>query len=118
MIRAQRSAPPIWVIAWGLALLFALLAFLLPEPIHKLEYKRLKNRDGLPFWVVVYVPEPAYESPRGHTALAPAAVVCQPLNDSPEYSRMLDLELVHDGFAVLTFDWRGRAPNENRQLLR
>lgn len=31
---------------------------------------------------------------------------------------MLALELVREGFVVLTFDWRGRSSEENRQLLR
>jgi dienelactone hydrolase len=95
-----------------MAIVFALLALSIPEPGFHLEYSRIKNRSGMPLWVMVYLPRPA-QYPR-----APAAVVCQPLNDSPEYSRMLDLELVHDGFVVLGFDWRGRTPEENRQLLR
>lgn len=107
-----RHRPPTWAIAWGLAILFALLALSIPEPGFHLEYTRIKNRTGMPLWVIVYLPQPA-KFPR-----APAAVVCQPLNDSPEYSRMMDLELVNDGFVVLAFDWRGRTPEENRQLLR
>ena len=112
MMALRRFVPPAWAAAWGLGFIFALLALCIPEPAYRLEYTRIKNRLGMPLWVIVYVPEPAKFS------RAPAAVVCQPLNDSPEYSRMLDLELVHDGFVVLAFDWRGRAPEENRQLLR
>lgn len=67
---------------------------------------------GLPLRVLVYRPEPA------RFAKAPGAVVCQPINDPPEYGRMLELELVRDGFVVLTFDWRGRERGENRQMLR
>ncbi|HEV2352515.1 MAG TPA: prolyl oligopeptidase family serine peptidase [Terriglobia bacterium] len=108
----RRFIPPTWALAWGFTLVFALSALLLPEPHYQLEYTRIKNGRGMPFWVILYYPQPA-KFPR-----APGAVVCQPLNDSPEYSRMLDLELVHDGFVVLAFDWRGRSPEENRQLLR
>lgn len=104
----RRFAPP----AWGLCALFALMALSFPEPSHRVEYKRIENALKLPFWVVVYYPEPA------RFAKAPAAVVCQPINDPPEYGRMLELELVREGFVVLTFDWRGRASAENRQLLR
>ncbi|HLY62110.1 MAG TPA: dienelactone hydrolase family protein [Terriglobia bacterium] len=108
----RRFIPPTWALAWGSALVFCLLTLLVPAPQYRLEYARIKNRQGMPLWVIVYLPQPA-KFPR-----APAAVVCQPLNDSPEYSRMLDLELVQDGFVVLAFDWRGRSPEENRQLLR
>lgn len=108
----RRMIPPTWSLAWGSALLFALLTLCFPEPAHRLEYVRIKNRQGMPLWIIVYLPQPPKFS------RAPGAVICQPLNDSPEYSRMLDLELVHDGFVVLAFDWRGRSPEENRQLLR
>ncbi len=108
----RRFAAPAWAMAWGLCLLFALLALCIPEPTYRLEYTRIKNQGGMPLWVIMYFPQPI------KFQRAPAAVVCQPLNDSPEYSRMLDLELVHDGFVVLAFDWRGRTPEENRQLLR
>lgn len=108
----RRFIPPTWALAWGLGIVFALLALSIPEPGYRLEYTRIKNGRGMPLWVIVYYPQPA------KVPFAPAAVICQPLNDSPEYSRMLDLELVHDGFVVLAFDWRGRSPEENRQLLR
>jgi hypothetical protein len=109
---SRRVIPPSWALAWGFSLVFALLALLFPEPPYRLEYTRIKNGLAMPLWVIVYYPNPA-KFPR-----APGAVICQPLNDSPEYSRMLDLELVHDGFVVMAFDWRGRSPEENRQLLR
>jgi dienelactone hydrolase len=107
----RRFAPPAWAIAWGLCALFVLLALCFPEPPHRVEYQRIENGLRMPLWVVIYHPEPA------RFAKAPAAVVCQPINDPPEYGRMLELELVRDGFVVLTFDWRGRASAENRQLL-
>jgi dienelactone hydrolase len=66
----------------------------------------------MPLRVVAFFPEPAKYSS------APAAVLCQPFNDPPEYSRLLALELVQNGFVVVTFDWHGRTPEENRQLLR
>ena len=111
MTSARRSLPPAWAVAAGLAVLFALAGFFFPEPPHSVEYKRIENGMKMPLWVVVYKPQPAkFEK-------APAAVVCQPINDPPEYGRMLELELVHDGFVVVTFDWRGQASDENRQLL-
>ncbi len=109
---ARRFAPPVWVIAACLSALMALLASLFPEPPHHLEYRRIENGLRMPLWVVVYYPEPA------RFDRAPAAVICQPINDPPEYGRMLELELVRDGFVVATFDWRGRNRAENRQLLR
>src|SRR5690348_14409698 len=112
MKAARRFIPPTWALAWGAGAVFALLALSIPEPHYRLEYTRIKNGRGMPLWVILYLPDPA-KFPR-----APGAVICQPLNDSPEYSRMLDLELVHDGFVVLAFDWRGRNREENRQLLR
>ncbi len=112
MMGVRRFVPPGWAAAWGLTIFFTLLALQVPEPAHRLKYVRIVNRQGLPLWVVVYFPEPA-TFPR-----APGAIVCQPINDPPEYARMLALELVHDGFVVLSFDWQGRAPEENRQLLR
>jgi|GEM_PF-1662288 alpha/beta superfamily hydrolase len=108
----RRFVPPAWATTWGVCVLFALLAVSIPLPSYQLEYIRIKDRLGVPLWVIVYIPDPA------KFQRAPAAVVCQPINDSPEYGRMMDLELVKDGFVVLTFNWRGRAPEENRQLLR
>ncbi len=108
----HRLLPPLWALAGGLGLAFLLLALSLPEPPHRLDYTRIENGLGIPLWVVVYSPQPP-ASPA-----APAAVICQPFNDPPEYARLLALELVRDGFVVLVFDWRGRAPGENRQLQR
>lgn len=112
MTEKRRFDIPGWAVAWVACVLFALLAQWHPEPRHRLEYARIKNHDGMPLWVVAYFPEPA------KSTRSPGAIVCQPLNDAPEYGQMLDLELVQDGFVVLTFDWRGRTPEENRQLLR
>jgi dienelactone hydrolase len=106
--RFTRSA---WAVAACLCVLFAILAALFPEPAHRIEYRRIENGLKMPLWIVVYRPDPA------RFAKAPAAVICQPINDPPEYGRMLELELVRDGFVVLTFDWRGRTSTENRQLL-
>jgi alpha-beta hydrolase superfamily lysophospholipase len=100
-----------WAVAAGLCVLFVILASLFPEPAHQIEYKRIANGLKMPLWIVVYHPQLA------RFAKAPAAVICQPINDPPEYGRMLELELVRDGFVVVTFDWRGRTSAENRQLL-
>jgi dienelactone hydrolase len=110
MKRARRFLP-FWAAALGFSALCALVAWRLPEPPHRIEYVQIHNRLGMPLRVVVLAPEaPRY-------ARAPGVVVCQPINDPPEYGRMLELELVREGFQVLTFDWRGEAPGENRQLL-
>lgn len=111
MKRARRYAPPVWVVAVVLCVICFLLVAFLPEPSHQIEYRRIENGMKMPLWVVVYLPAPA------RFKRAPAAVVCQPINDPPEYGRMLELELVRDGFVVVTFDWRGRTHAENRQLL-
>jgi hypothetical protein len=110
-MKGKRFAPPAWALAAGACALFFLLALCFPEPPHRIEYRRIENGLKMPLWVVVYHPLPA------RFANAPAAVVCQPINDPPEYGRMLELELVRDGFVVVTFDWRGRSSAENRQLL-
>jgi dienelactone hydrolase len=107
----RRFAPPAWVVAWSSCLVFLVLAFCLAEPPHHLRYARIENRHGIPLWVVVYFPDPPL------FARAPAAVICQPFNSAPEYGRLLALELVRSGFVVLTFDWRGRTRQENRQLM-
>ena len=100
-------ALPAWVAA---AALLLMLALRIPEPRHRLEYIGIENAGRAPLRVVLYFPE-ASPGP------APAVVLCQPLNNVPEAARLLALELVQDGFVVLVFDWRGRAPGENRQLL-
>lgn len=109
--KGKGFAPPVWAIAASLGVVFMVLAFFFPEPPHRIEYRRIENGLRMPLWIVVYYPEPA-RFPK-----APAAVVCQPINDPPEYGRMLELELVRDGFVVVTFDWHGRTSAENRQLL-
>ncbi|HET7840388.1 MAG TPA: alpha/beta fold hydrolase, partial [Terriglobia bacterium] len=112
MTSLRRFTLPVWVLAACLCALFALLAAMFPEPPHRIEYRRIENGLKMPLWLVIYYPEVE------HFANSPAAVICQPINDPPEYGRMLELELVRDGFVVVTFDWRGRARAENRQLLR
>ncbi len=102
---------PAWLMAGGLSLLLILLTHHLPEPPHRLEYTRIHNRHGMPLWTIIYFPEPPVY------ARAPAAVLCQPFNSAPEYARLLALELVQDGLVVLTFDWRGRSREENRQII-
>ena len=106
----MRKLPP-WAVAWVVCGLSALSASLIHEPAHRLEYTRVVNRRGEPLRVAVYFPADV-------AGRAPGVVLCQPLNDPPEYARMLALELVRNGFVVLSFDWRGRASDENRQLLR
>ncbi len=108
---ALRTRRPFWILAWIFAALCFALGLTIREPANHFEFLQIKNGLGLSLRVAVYMP-------RTLTARAPGAVICQPINDPPEYGRMLELELVRDGFVVLTFDWRGRAPGENRQLLR
>ncbi len=110
-MKGARRFLPFWAAALVFGALCVLAAWQLPEPAHRVEYLQLHNRLGMPLRVVLYTPQPA------RYARAPGAVVCQPINDPPEYGRMLELELVREGFDVLTFDWRGEAPGENRQLL-
>lgn len=98
-------------LTWALSAVFVLLAFCLPERLHRLKYMRIENQRGMPLWVVGFFPEPAAY------AQAPAAVLCRPYNSPPESARLLVLELVQSGFVVLAFDWCGRAPTENRVLL-
>lgn len=107
-----RLATRVGALALALSSLCVLLALWVPEPSHRLEYTRIENQRGVPLWIVGFFPEPA-AYPQ-----APAAIICQPFNNPPEYARLLALELVRSGFVALTFDWRGRAPEENRQLLR
>lgn len=102
---------PACLVAGGLSLLLILLTHLLPEPPHRLEYTRIHNRHGMPLRTILYWPEPPLY------ARAPAAVLCQPFNSAPEYARLLALELVREGFVVLTFNWRGQSREENRQIV-
>lgn len=95
----------LWCATLGLVLLTAWI----PQPSHRVEHVELETASGRSLWVVVFVPEPpVYER-------APAAVICQPINNPPGFARPLALELVRDGFVALAFDWRGRSPGENRQ---
>jgi alpha/beta superfamily hydrolase len=99
-------------VAWALGLALALLSLRVPEPAHRVEYLRISNSRQMPLWIVVYSPGPLPAS------CAPAAIICEPFNSPAECSRLLALELVKSGFTVLTFDWHGRGPQENRGLLR
>lgn len=108
----RRFPIPLWAIFFLTSLGLALATSYIPAPGHRLEYAQIVNERGMPLRVVLFFPQPAvFER-------APAAIICQPLNNPPEYSRTLALELVRDGFVVLTFEWRGRTREENRQLLR
>jgi len=107
--RSKYLAPGV---AWALGLTLALLTLCFPEPPYRLKCVHLTNSRQMPLWTVVYIPEPL------PATRAPAAIICEPFNSPPEVSRLLALELVKSGFIVLTFDWAGRAPQENRQLLR
>lgn len=108
----KRLHLPIWGALWILSGIFVLVALQFPEPTYHIEYLRIENGRGMPLRVVVYSPEPPLY------ARAPAAVLCEPFNDPPEYSRLLALELVRDGFWALTFEWGGRTPAESRRTAR
>jgi hypothetical protein len=84
----------------------------LREPAHQTSYDRLVNARGMPLRVVMFTPEPA---PPGKI---PAVIVAQPVNTPTEYGRALTMELLAEGYHVLTFDWRGWEPAENRQFTR
>lgn len=97
----------------GAACAVALLgAWALHEPAHRTGYARLANARGMPLRVVLFIPDPA---PAGRT---PAVILAQPVNTPTEYGRALTMELVAEGYRVLTFDWRGWEPGENRQFTR
>ena len=74
----------------------------------------LKNARDMPLRVVVF--EPHYV--QGGQRPRPAVLVCQPVNSPPEAGLALILEFVRRGMLVVTFDFRGAAPGENRSLLR
>jgi hypothetical protein len=93
-------------------LAFVLLTIAIPEPAHQLEYVEIRDKVERPLWVAVFVPQTAHRTP------APAAVICQPINNGPDSVRPLAMELTQSGFVVLAFDWRGRSPDQNRQALR
>jgi hypothetical protein len=99
-------------VLWAVGVTFALLTLCFPEPAYRLESVHLTNSRRMPLWTVVYVPEPL------PAVRAPAVIICEPFNSPPEYSRLLALEMVKSGFTVLTFDWGGHTPQENRKLLR
>lgn len=82
------------------------------EPPHQISYARLVNARSMPLRVLMFTPDPA---PPG---MAPAAIVAQPVNTPTEYGRALTMELVAEGYRVLTFDWRGWEAAENRQFVR
>ena len=71
----------------------------------------LRNARGMPLRVVVFEPHQG-QRPR------PAVLVCQPVNSPPEAGLALILEFVRSGMLVVTFDFRGAGPGENRSLLR
>lgn len=94
-----------WVIVIALVLFFIVLK----EIPHQVEHTTIDCGPRPPLRVVLYHP------PASAVQRRPATVICQPLNNPPESSRALALELVKAG-VVLTFDWRGQSPEQNRQL--
>ena len=84
----------------------------LREPSHQVRYERLANARRMPLRVVVFTPDPR------PTTKFPAVVLAQPVNTPTEYGRALTMELLAEGYCVLTFDWRGWEPAENRQFAR
>lgn len=93
-----------------LAASMVLLHFL-PEPPHTKRFERITNTRGMPLRVVIFTPDPA-------PSKSPAVVVAQPVNTPTEYGDALTMELLTEGYRVLTFDWRGWEPAENRQFAR
>lgn len=97
------SAVAFLVLALGTLLRFAV------QPEFTSEDLTISGAEGKPLRVRVL-------APAGETGRRlPSAVICQPLNNPPEFSDAVALELVHRGFVVLTFNWRGTTPEENRQ---
>jgi hypothetical protein len=84
----------------------------LREPRYQKSFHRLTNSRGMPVRIVLFKP---LVPPNSRT---PGVVLAQPVNTPTEYGRALTLELVREGYEVLTFDWRGWEPNENRQFVR
>ena len=74
----------------------------------------LRNTRGMPLRVVVFEPHHV----QGGRRPRPAVLVCQPVNSPPESGLALILEFVRRGMLVVTFDFRGAGPGENRSLLR
>ena len=93
---------------WAVCLLASTAAILLPRVPYRLERTTITSEAG-PLSVEIYRPLEQAD------LKWPAAVVAHPLNNPPEFSRALALELVQQGFIVLTFDWRGGTPEQNRQ---
>ena len=81
-------------------------------PRYQKSYHRLTNSRGMPLRAVLFKPLASASSKM------PGVVLAQPVNTPTEYGRALTLELVREGYQVLTFDWRGWEPNENRQFAR
>ncbi len=100
-------------IAIACVVLVASLAALrfLPEPPHTKRHERVVNARGMPLRVVMFTPDPA-------PARGPAVVLAQPVNTPTEYGDALTMELLAEGYRVLSFDWRGWEPGENRQFAR
>lgn len=84
----------------------------LREPRYQKSFHRLVNSRGMPVRIVLFKPVAPPNSKM------PGVVLAQPVNTPTEYGRALTLELVREGYQVLTFDWRGWEPNENRQFAR
>ena len=100
------------VFPWFVTCILIFLVIFIPEPSYRIENVRVENNSGKPLQLMIFHPmTPVHKR-------APGVVICQPLNNPPEFSRPLALELVRDGFVVLTFDWHGKSPAENRQLIR
>ena len=74
----------------------------------------LRNAQGMPLRVVVFEPHHVHGGRRAR----PAVLVCQPVTSPPEAGLALILEFVRRGMLVVTFDFRGAGPGENRSLLR
>ena len=100
------------IVAGAVFVVSLLGAVVLREPAHQMRYERLVNARGMPLRVVVFTP-----FPRPAMRL-PAVVLAQPVNTPTEYGRALTMELVTEGNQVLTFDWHGWEPAENRQFAR
>ena len=75
--RSKYFAPGV---AWTLGLTFALLTLCIPEPVYRLESVRIVNSRHMPLWTFVYLPKPLPSLP------APAAILCEPFDNPPEYS--------------------------------
>ena len=97
---------------WGLALTMLVAALLVPRPAYHEERVVITNALGLPLHIVLFLPKEPPEQP------LPAALICQPLNNPPAFSKPMGLEFVRSRFVVATFDWAGAGGPANRQLAR